>query len=273
MLPNVLPIVVFFGVMGWVGVELNLATSIIGAVALGISVDDTIHYMTRLNRIVKTSPTQRDALLLALQGVGRPMVATSLTLTAGFLVMLLSGFAVISDFGWLSALTMMTALTTNLFILPAVLATVPIISVWDLVSYRLGEAPHRTIPLFEGLGRLGTRLVVLLGRLRSFPAGSLIVREGDPGTEMYLLLEGAAEVRLGAGQSPRLGRGGIVGEMALLRHSPRGADVVATDAVEVLVIDEDFLRRLRVRYPRLAARFFLNIARILSDRLDVANRR
>jgi CRP-like cAMP-binding protein len=61
--------------------------------------------------------------------------------------------------------------------------------------------------------------------------------------------------------------------MALLRSAVRSADVVATGAVEVLVIDEDFLRRLRARYPRFASRFFLNIARILSDRLEDANRR
>jgi CRP-like cAMP-binding protein len=61
--------------------------------------------------------------------------------------------------------------------------------------------------------------------------------------------------------------------MALLRSTVRTADVIASEAVEVLVIDEDFLRRLRTRYPRFAARFFVNIARILSDRLENANRR
>lgn len=273
MIPNVLPIFGFFGVMGWGGIELNLATSIIGAVALGISVDDTIHYMAHLNRVVKQTSTQREALLQTMMAVGRPVVATSFTLMAGFLVMTLSGFSVISDFGWLSAVTMFVALLTNLMLLPALLATVPIISVWDLVSARLGEAPHSTIPLFDGLGRLGVRLVVLLGRLENFEAGEYIVREGEQGDEMYLVLTGDAEVRLPSGLRIPLARGGIFGEMALLRSSPRGADVVSVTEVAVLAIDEAFLRRLRIRYPRFAARFFLNIARILSDRLEMANRR
>ncbi len=273
MIPNVLPIVVFFGVMGWLGIELNLATSVIGAVALGISVDDTIHYMARLNRMVKVSPTQRDALLRTLAAVGRPVVATSITLTAGFLVMGLSGFAIITAFGLLAALTMMTALVTNIMLLPAILATVPVVSVWDLVAYRLGPSPHLTIPLFRGLGRFAVRLIVLLGRLRKFEEGSHIVRRGEPGEEMYLVLEGGAEVRLVDGNVVPLSRGGIVGEMALLRQSPRANDVVATTAVEALVIDQDFLRRLRIRYPRVASLFFINIARILSDRLEAANRR
>lgn len=273
MIPNVIPNVLFFAVMGFGGIELNLATSIIAAVALGISVDDTVHYMARLNRQVKTAPSQRDALLTTLGFIGRPVVATTLTLAAGFLVMLTSSFVIISAFGWLTAMTMIIAMFCNLLLLPAILATVPVVSVWDLASSQLGPSPHLTIPLFDGLGRLGVRLVVLLGRLKTFTRGERLVQQGDEGHEMYLLLEGKAEVRLDTGMTITLARGGIVGEMALLRRSRRGADVVATSDVDALVIDEAFLRRLRIRYPRLAAKFFLNIARILSDRLEESNRR
>jgi len=273
MIPNVIPNVVFFGVMGFGGIELNLATSIIAAIALGVSVDDTVHYMARLNRVVKTTGTQREALLATLNIVSRPVIATTITLAAGFLVMMTSNFAIISTFGWLTALTMMVALLTNLFLVPAILATVPVISVWDLVSSRLGPSPHLTIPLFEGLGRLGVRLVVLLGRLETFQSGEYVVRRGEEGREMYLVLTGSGQVLLDHGVKIPLPRGGIVGEMALLRRAPRGADVVASTELDALVIDEAFLRRLRIRYPRLASKFFLNIARILSDRLDLANRR
>lgn len=273
MIPNVIPNIVFFGIMGFGGIELNLATSIIAAVALGISVDDTVHYMARLNRVVKSTETQRDALLATLHIVSRPVIATTITLAAGFMVMVTSSFVIISTFGWLTAVTMMVALLTNLFLVPAILATVPVISVWDLVSSRLGPSPHLTIPLFQGLGRLGVRLVVLLGRLRTFRRGEFVVRRGDEGREMFLILTGSGQVQLDHGVTIPLPRGGIVGEMALLRKAQRGADVVASTDLDALVIDEAFLRRLRIRYPRLASKFFLTIARILSDRLDVANRR
>lgn len=275
MIPNVLPVIIFFGVMGWVGVELNLATSIIAAVALGIAVDCTIHYMARLNTQVKTAQTQREALLDTMAAVGRPVVATTLTLTAGFLVMVLSDFAIIAEFGWLSAMTMLVALLTNIVLLPAILATVPVISVWDLVATRLGASPHLTIPLFHGLGRLAVRLIVLLGTLRTFERGEAIVRKGEAGHEMYLVITGRADVLGADGQAiiATLARGDVFGEMALLRASPRVADVIAREPVEALVIDEAFLKRLRNRYPRVASRFFINIARILSDRLERANRR
>jgi len=277
MIPNLLPVVVFFGVMGWSGIELNLATSIVAAIALGMAVDATIHYMARLNNAVKETGSRREALLSTLQAVGRPVVATTLTLAVGFGIMMLSGFAVIANFGMLSAVTMLVALVTNLTLLPAILATVPVISVWDLVTQRLGPRPHKTIPLFDGLGRLAVRLIVLLGKLERFPAGAALVRRGDPGNEMYLLLNGEAEVRVPAGASTRaaarLERGDVFGEMGLLRRTVRAADVEALSDVEVLVIDEGFLRRLQRRYPRFASRFFFNIAKILSDRLEEANRR
>jgi hypothetical protein len=207
--------------------------------------------------------------------VGRPVIATSITLTAGFLVMMLSGFALISQFGWLSAMTMMTAMLANLILLPALLANVPVIRVWDLVAKKLGPSPHKTIPLFDGLNALAVRLVVLLGTLREFERGGEIVARGQPGREMYLVLEGEVEVRAPDGHAvlATLRRGDVFGEMALLRSAVRSADVVATGNVEVLVIDQAFLRRLRARYPRFASRFFLNIAKILSDRLEQANRR
>jgi len=147
--------------------------------------------------------------------------------------------------------------------------------VWDLVAFRLGPRPNQTIPLFHDLGRLAVRLVVLMGTMRTFASEQRIMQRGEPGREMYLVLTGKADVLAadGHGVLASLERGDVVGEMALLRSRKRTADVIARGEVEVLVIDEDFLRRLRNRYPRVASRFFVNIARILSDRLEQANRR
>jgi len=90
-----------------------------------------------------------------------------------------------------------------------------------------------------------------------------------------LVITGRADVLTADGQSvlATLTRGDVFGEMALLRSSLRVADVIAREPLEALVIDEAFLKRLRNRYPRVASRFFINIARILSDRLERANRR
>jgi hypothetical protein len=278
MLPNVVPVIVFFGVLGWTSVMLNIGTSIIAAIALGIAVDNTIHYMVRFNWELQANQDERRSLATALRTVGRPIVYTSAALTVGFLVMRLSDFVPVRDFGELSAITMVSALVTNVVLLPALLAETRIVTLWDLVFVKLGKDPHKTIPLFRGLRKTQARIVVLLGKLQSFAAGTTVVRQGEMGGEMYVIIQGRADVVV---QGPdgrarhvrQLARGDVFGEMGLVRRQQRTADIVAVDDLEVLAVDESFLGRLQRRYPRIAAAVFLNLTRILSDRLESTTER
>jgi predicted RND superfamily exporter protein len=271
-LPNVLPIVIFFGLMGWLGILLNLGTSLIAAIALGIAVDSTIHYMARLNLELKGETDQRAALTRTSSVVGVPIIDTSVALFLGFLTFGFSDFVPIKNFGILSAATLLVSLGTNLVLLPALLATTKIITLWDLLGVKLGNDPSRTIPLFAGLTAAQARIVVLMGQLRRFAPGETIVREGDLGHEMYVIIRGTTEVWAGSdGGRRRIAehrRGDVFGEMALVRHNQRSADVVASSDVEVLSVNERFLERIQRRYPRIAAKVFLNLTRILSDRLE-----
>jgi predicted RND superfamily exporter protein len=276
-IPNVLPVVFFFGVLGWCRIYLNLGTSLIAATSLGLAVDATIHYMARFNRELQGETDQTAAIQRALRSVGTPILYTTCALLLGFLVFGLSSFVPIRDFGLLTGVTLAASLVANLALLPALLATTKIITLWDLVGVRLGEEPTRTIPLFEGLRPSQARVVVLMGEVRHFGPGQHVIREGEQGNEMYVLLNGRAEVLIGGdGTKQRvaqLGRGDVCGEMGLVRHHLRGADVVAASEVEVLSVNERFLQRIQRRYPRIAARVFLNLTRILSDRLEQANQR
>ena len=123
-LPNVLPILIFFGVMGWLGILLNLGTSLIAAIALGIAIDSTIHYMARLNLELRGETDQQAAIARALRRVGAPIIYTTVALALGFLTFAFSSFVPIQNFGRLSSVTMATALGANLVLLPALLATV-----------------------------------------------------------------------------------------------------------------------------------------------------
>ncbi len=276
-LPNLVPIVVFFGILGWGGIYLNLGTSLIGAVVLGLAIDSTIHYMTRFNRELRGETDQDAVIKRTLQAVGSPVIYTTAALVLGFLTFSLSSFMPIQNFGVLSGVTLATALGSNLAVLPALLATTKIITLWDLVGVRLGEDPERTIPLFAGLRRSQARVVVLMGEVRTIAPGDYLVRQGELGHEMYVILEGDADVHAGAEGAKRYvasyGRGAVLGEMGLVRHHERSADVIAKTPMEVLAIDESFLARIQRRYPRIAAKVFLNLTRILSDRLQATTDR
>jgi hypothetical protein len=271
-LPNVLPILIFFGVMAQLGILLNLGTSLIAAISLGIAVDSTIHYMARLNLELKGETDQTAAITRALRTVGVPIVYTTVALFFGFLTFAFSSFVPIQDFGVLAGITMAVSLVTNLVLLPAVLGTTKIITLWDLVGVKLGENPAKTIPLFAGLRPSQARVVVLMGEVKRFEAGDLIVRTGDPGEEMYVILDGEAEVWAGKGGGRQrltaLKRGAVFGEMGFVRRSERTADVVATSDVEVLAVDQRFLERVQRRYPRIASKVFLNLTRLLSNTLE-----
>jgi hypothetical protein len=273
MLPNIVPVMFFFGILGWSNVMLNLGTSIIAAIALGIAVDNTIHYMVRFNRELQVTYDERQSLATALSTVGRPIVYTSVALTLGFLVMRLSDFVPIRDFGSLSAATMLAALVTNVVLLPALLAQTRIVTLWDLLFVKLGKDPHKTVRLFHGLRRAQARIAVLLGRLQTVRAGEAAVRQGELGEEMYVIINGRADVVVNGADGRRrlvhhLKRGDCFGEMGLVRRQQRTADIVAVEDLELLAVDQRFLERLQRRYPRIAATVFLNLTRILSDYVE-----
>ena len=277
MIPNLFPILAFFGLMGATGATLSIGTNTIAAIVLGLAVDDTIHIMSRLSAEARRTSDQQEALLRSLCTVGKPTLYYSLLVFLGFLSFGLSTFVPIQEFGLLSATTIAFGVLAELALLPALLTTTPVITLWDLLYVKLGQDPHKTIPLFAGLRPLQAKIVTLMGELKSFPKGQPIVRQGDLGNEMYVVINGTADVLMHSSEQFRkLGsveRGDVFGEMGLLRHHERMADVVATQDIEVLAVNERFLERLKRRYPRIATEIFFNISKILSDRLEAAQQR
>jgi predicted RND superfamily exporter protein len=272
LLPNVLAIFLLFGVMGLTGISLNIGTSIIASIAIGIAVEDAIRYLARLSDETRATDDQDAAIQRTIASVGKPIIYASSALGLGFMVLTFSSFVPIQTFGFLTALTVITALVNDLVLLPALLGTTRIITLWDLLYLKLGKDPHKTISLFEGLRSSQAKIVALMGELKTFPRGQAIIRQGEAGNEMFVLITGGAEVRLNVDGHSRVlrqvTRGDVFGEMGLVRHHNRMADVIATHEVEVLVVNQRFLIRMQRRYPRIGAKIFLNIAKILSDRLE-----
>jgi predicted RND superfamily exporter protein len=274
MIPNLYPILILFGLMGLTGVILSVSTSTIASIALGLAVDDTIHIMHKLSGEVLTTANQEKALLDSLGTAGKPTFYISLLFFFGFLTLCFSTFVPVQEFGFLSAITIVTGLASEIVLLPALLATTPITTLWHVLSLELGEDPHKTIPLFAGLRPFQAKLVTLMGELKTFAQGQHIVRQGEMGNEMYVLIHGTAEVILNAPDHSRplntLERGDSFGEMGLLRHHRRMADVIALEDVKVLALNERFLTRINHHYPRIAKGIFFNVSKILSDRLEQA---
>lgn len=121
MVPNVVPLIAFYGLMGAGAATLSLPTSLVGSMALGIAVDDSVHYMVRYGRERRAGASPDTAVRLATRRVGRPIAITSLMLVLGFGIVTASEFATLSEFGALAAFTMAACLFADLVLLPSVL--------------------------------------------------------------------------------------------------------------------------------------------------------
>lgn len=119
LIPNVLPILVFFGVLGWSGITLNLTTSLVAALVFGVAVDDTIHLLVRLRAIAARGESAAAALDATLAEVLQPVTCVTVGLGAGFLCLLGGELASQAEFGLLAAFTLAVAWLVEVCFTPA----------------------------------------------------------------------------------------------------------------------------------------------------------
>ena len=118
MVPNLFPIALALGGMGWAGWHLDYFRLMLATIAIGIAVDDTIHMLAQLRREFAETGNYAESVRRALLAVGPAITGTTVILTAAFLSYLLSSMAVLASFGVLLAGTIIVALITDLFLLP-----------------------------------------------------------------------------------------------------------------------------------------------------------
>lgn len=119
--PNIFPILLNFGMMGAIGIPLDTGTSLIAAVALGIAVDDTIHFLIEYRKQRARGLLVRDTLMKIVENKGLGIVSSSIILCIGFGVMVLSRFVPIIYFGLLCAIIMITGLMGDLVLMPSLI--------------------------------------------------------------------------------------------------------------------------------------------------------
>jgi predicted RND superfamily exporter protein len=119
---NMTSIVMIFGLMGFIGINLDAGTVMIASCAIGIIVDDTIHILHRAGmELAKSGDDYHLALRRTITTKGKALVTTSLTIGLGFLVLLVNDFKPAKFFGILMAFTMFSALLADLFLLPSLI--------------------------------------------------------------------------------------------------------------------------------------------------------
>ncbi len=124
MVPNLAPIIITLGIMGFFGIPLNLFTMLVGNIAIGLAVDDTIHFFHNFRRYFEQSGDVKSAIHETLHTAGRAMLITSCVLSIGFFIFMFAQMNNVSNFGLLTGIAIMLALLADYFISPALMYVV-----------------------------------------------------------------------------------------------------------------------------------------------------
>lgn len=122
LVPNVVPLIITAGVMGWAGIPLKPSTVLVFSVALGIAIDITIRFLVNYKQELPANNGDINATVKAtIRHTGLSIVYTSLVLIAGFVIFCFSSFGGTIALGWLTSVTLLVATITNLLLLPVLL--------------------------------------------------------------------------------------------------------------------------------------------------------
>jgi diguanylate cyclase (GGDEF)-like protein len=269
--PNVFPVFVLFGVMGYFNIPLDTGTTMVAVIALGICVDDTIHFLSRYHFFTRGAQDVEQALLKTVAHEATPITTTSLALATGFLTLTLSSFQPVVNFGALSALVMLLALFSTFILTPILLSFTKLITVWDMLSLNLKSAVLRRSLIFQGMSAIQIRKAILSGIIRQYEDGEIMIEQGSRGPDMYVILEGHAHVthKDSDGSVHTLGQlnaGELFGELSLLSNLERSARVTASQHAKVLIIKWQAIRDMERFHPRISMKLFRNLSIMLSRR-------
>lgn len=277
LIPNIFPVLILFGTMGVFGIPLNVGTAMVAAIAIGIAVDDTLHFMIRYNKEMLRLKDQHKAMEVCIHAELRPVVSTSLALALGFGVLAFSQFITIIQFGLLSALVMFTALIGDLLLTGPLMATTKLLTLWDMIALHVDPKIIEQSEFFRELKLWQIKRVILMGRMIEVPAQQTIFEEWDDGDSMFLVLKGTVKglsVDDATGEEVGyavFGVGDVCDPTSMLDPGPRSFTARADSETHLVEFSRDDFARIGWLHPRLSDKVHKNLARILGHQLVIAN--
>jgi predicted RND superfamily exporter protein len=276
LIPNIIPVVIMFGTMGLLGIPLNPGTAIVSVIAIGIAIDDTIHLLSTYNKECRVDGNQIAAARRAVRIEAIPVISTSLALSAGFLILMASHFHIIMQFGLLSALTIIGAMLSDLFITPVLFKRIRLVSLWDVISLDVRQIFTKS-DIFAQMTPFQIKRVILLSQVHEYQVGEIVIQQGDIGDKLFIVIAGEADIILNEqGHQQliaRLGWGEVFGEAGYAGYASnttRTATVRVSkhgQPLQVIMLNHLQVQTAMRFYPRLHAQLNSNINKILTQRL------
>ena len=271
MIPSVIPIILMFGIMGLLGIPLNPGTAMIAVIAVGIAIDGTIHLLAHYNELCRATSDYEGAVHQAVKEVAAPLIISSVALSLGFGILLLSNFTIVAQFGALGAFTMLISIFANLLITPIIMTRIRLVGLYQIIAMKVDSAVLDSSPLFANMTNYERRKAILISEIHEFEVGEKLVTQGDIGRNMHMILTGSARVERHDGDSTRLlaelEPGEVFGEVGYIQAIERTADVIANTPVSALNFKYDRMQKDLKFFPNIVAKLNFNISGILGERL------
>ena len=124
MLPNLAPIVIILGVMGVFEIPMDAFTLLIGSIAIGLAVDDTIHFMHNFRRYYEETGDPKESVRRTLASTGQALLFTSLVLSGGFFIYMFASMTNLFYFGLLTGVTIIIAFLADVILAPALMVLI-----------------------------------------------------------------------------------------------------------------------------------------------------
>jgi len=275
LLPNLASVLIFFGVLGMLSIPIGVTLSLVAAISLGIGLDDSIHFILHFDRNVEELKSEKLAMQKTLRSVGKPMVFTTIALVTGFGALTASDLEGQVTFGAMTAFTLSTALMSSLLLLPSLLARTRFVTLWDYLAVRYEQEFIASISIFREMTPHEFKLLTLMAERLDLPQGELLFSENQSGDVFYVLLEGQVEVFLDARMHSAekhiafMQSGAVFGEQILFPQAKRMDSARAVEPCKLLALDVKKITDLKDRYPLLAIKLYINLAKNLSHSLQV----
>ena len=269
---NLYPVAGLFALMSLAGIPIDSATSMIAALAVGIGVNHTMHFMVRYSINSRGRSDALSAVSKTIRDEARPIGVATVSLAAGFATLAISSFPPIYYFGLLSACTMLFSYAATFVLAPVLLSYVRLNTLWEMLGTNVRYELQNSCALFRDMRINQIRRVILEGRVVTYTDGEVIMQAGDASSEMYVLLDGRVLITSGDPNGKpgaiRIGSvGDVFGVAALTCGRPRVATATSIGTATVMALNWRRLQRLARYFPRSAYLVYRNLSTITGERL------
>ena len=266
---NTIPVMMLLAFMSLMHIPLNPISMSALIIVLSVGVDGTIHFFTKFSYMAMHSNSNKSALSKTLHFELLPITTSTAAVFVSMLVLSFSSVNIMHTLGLLISMGILFAYIADFLVNSVLLSKFRVINSLDILAFRYNSELLQSAPIFKGFTKSQIKKAVLLSEVRHLQSGEQLIKQGEPGNSMYLVLEGELDVCRDSVSIARLKPGNVVGEMGYFSDVKRTADVFSDGDVSLVVFNEKAQRHSMRFHRKMYLKLIRNALTIVLKRLSV----